>query len=89
MYALPREPPSPFPCHPSRSSQSSRLGSGAYTELCYTAASHELSVLHMIVYVNATLPIRPTLSFPRCVKSILYVCVSIPSLQIGSSVLFF
>ena len=84
MYALPREPPSPLPCHPSRSSQSSRLGS-----LCYTAASHELSALHMIAYVNATLPIRPTLSLPRCVKSILYVCVSIPSLQIGSSALFF
>ena len=42
------------------------------------------------VYVNATLSIRPTLSFPSYVhKSIHYICVSIPTLQIGSSVPFF
>ena len=33
------------PFHPSRSSQSARLGS-----LHYAAASHQLSILHMIVY---------------------------------------
>ena len=32
--------------HPSRSSQSSELSS-----LCYTTGSHELSILHMIVYI--------------------------------------
>ena len=32
--------------HPSRWSQSSRLGS-----LCYVATSHQLSILHMIVYI--------------------------------------
>ena len=40
-----------------------------------------------IIYVNATFYVRPTLSFPRCVHpSILYICISIPSLQIDSSV---
>ena len=37
---LPLEPPSHPPSHPSRSSQSVRLGS-----LCYTATSHQLSIL--------------------------------------------
>ena len=43
----PSEPPShPPPSHPSRSSQSPELSS-----LYYTAASHWLSILHMIVYM--------------------------------------
>ena len=42
------------------------------------------------IYLNATFSVRPTFSLPRCVhKSVLYICVSIPSLQIGSSVPFF
>jgi len=40
-------------------------------------------------YVNATLSIPPTLSFPYCVyRSLLYICVSIPALQMGPSVPF-
>jgi len=36
---------------------------------------------------NAPLSIRPTLSFPHCAhKSVLYVCVSVAALQIGSSI---
>ena len=47
IYHLLLEPPScPPPSHLCRSSQSSRLGS-----LYYTAASHQLSVSHMVVYV--------------------------------------
>ena len=39
------------------------------------------------MYVNPNLPIHPTLSFTYCVyMSILYICVSIPTLGIGSSV---
>ena len=34
------------PFHPSRSSQSMRLG-----PLCYTATSHQLSILYMVVYI--------------------------------------
>ena len=45
IYHLPLEPPSPTPAYPSGSSQSSRLGS-----LCYTAASHQLFRLHLMVY---------------------------------------
>ena len=38
---------------------------------------------------HATVSIHPTLFFPCCAhKSVLYVCISIPALQIGSSVLF-
>ena len=43
LLNLPHLPP---PIHPSMSSQSARLGS-----LCYRAASHQLAVLHMIVYI--------------------------------------
>ena len=35
-----------LPSHPTRSSQSSRLGS-----LCYIVTSHQLSVLHRIAYI--------------------------------------
>ena len=51
------------PCHPSRSSQSTRLGI-----LCYTAASHQLSILHVVVYkcqryfLNSSHPLPPPLS---------------------------
>ena len=56
IYPLLHEPPShPPQSHPSRSSQSIRL-----SLLCYTAASHQSSISHMVVYIhNATLPIRP------------------------------
>ena len=43
----PLGPPSPTTIHPSRSSQSTRLGS-----LCYVATSRQLSVLHTIVYLE-------------------------------------
>ena len=50
--------------------------------LCYKAASHYylFYFTHASVYVNATFSIGPTLSFPCCVKSIFYVCISISSL---------
>ena len=41
----------------------------------------------MVEYrVSAALPIRPTLSFLAVSISVLYVCVSVPALEIGSSV---
>jgi len=43
-----------------------------------------------VCFTHATFSVFPILSFPYCVHNfILYVCVSIPSLQIGSLVLFF
>ena len=41
------------------------------------------------VYVSATLSIHPTLAFPCVHILVLYVCISIPALEIGSSVPFF
>ena len=76
----------------SRSSQSTQLSS-----LFYITASHKLSnFTHGSVYVymwhlcqccslNSSHPLLP----PLCPQSVFSVCVSIPDLQIGSSVLFF
>ena len=69
-------PPLPSP-HPSRSSQSTRLGS-----LCYTVACHQLTISHMVVYiyVNATLSIHCTFSCPRTI--LILLPSSIPLAQI-------
>ena len=60
-------------------------------ELPVLHSSFPLAILHMVVYIfQCCSSISPTLSLPRWVhKSILYVCVSIPALQIGSSIPFF
>ena len=60
--------------------------------LCYTVGSHELSILYIVlyIYVNPNFPIYATLFPPFGVHMfILYVCVPICALQIGSSVLDF
>ena len=74
------------PSCPSRSSQSMRLSS-----LCHITTSHSPSTVHMVMYIfQCTFSDHPTLSFPHCVhKSILYICISSPALQTGSSVPFF
>ena len=73
--ALPHEPPSSRPSNPCRSSQNARLGS-----LCYIA-TFPSAVYFMFndgyIYVNAMFSIHSTLSFPWCIKSVPYVCVSI------------
>ena len=77
----------PPPSHPTPLSHQTAPG----WAVCYIIASRWLSILRMIristhAYVNATFSIYPTLSFPHCVrKSILYVCICIPALQISSS----
>ena len=77
--------PLPTPSHLSRLSPSTVLSS-----LHHTANSHWLPILHTVMYVSTTLPICPFLPFPHWVhKSVLYVCISIVALQIGSSVPFF
>ena len=62
-YPLPPEPPShPILFPPSRSLQSTELSS-----LCYSAASQELSVSHMVVCIrHAVLSTRPPLPGPYC-----------------------
>ena len=77
-------PPTSHSMPPSRLLQGLGLSS-----LGHTADSHWLPILHMAVYMfPCTFSIHPTLSFlpPQCVhKSVLYVCISIAVLQIGSS----
>ena len=77
--------PSWAPSYHSKSSQSIRLVS-----LCYIIASYQLYLLPMIVYIYQRcflLSFHTLLSFLHCVyKSILCICVSSPSLQIGSLV---
>ena len=62
-YPLPLEPPShPILFPPSRSLQSTQLSS-----LCYSAASQELSVSHMVVCIcHAVLSTHPPLPIPYC-----------------------
>ena len=80
--------PSPTSSHPSRLLQNPSLSS-----LSHAANSHWTSILHMIVYIPMLLsPLVPhSLSYPhpQIHKSVLYVCVSISALQIGSPVLSF
>ena len=61
IYPLPPDSPSHLPIPPSRSSQNTELSS-----LFYTAASNQLSILHMVMYVcfcSVALPC-PTLCNP-------------------------
>ena len=88
---IPISPPSwasltPSLSHPSRSSQSIELIS-----LCYAAASHYLSILHLAVYICQCYSLTSSqLPLPHCVlKSIRYICVFIPALPLGSSILLF
>ena len=60
--------------------------------LCYAAASHQLSVLHLVVYIcpcHSLTSSQLTLPPPHVLKSVLYVCIFIPVLPLGSSDLFF
>ena len=87
MY-IPISPPScvslpPSLSHSSRWSQSTELIS-----LCQAAASHQLSILHLVVYICQCYSLTSsqlTLPPPRVLKAILYVCVFIPVLSLGSS----
>ena len=69
--------------HPSRWSQSTELIS-----LCCAAASHWLSILHLILYICQCYSLTScqlTLPPPHVLKYILYICVFIPVLPLGSS----
>ena len=75
--------PSPATSHPPRSSQSTEL-----TFLCFIAGSHCLSILHMVMCMSAL--ISQFIPLPPYVHmSLLYICISTPALEIGSSVPFF
>ena len=79
----------PTPSHPYRLSQSPSLRS-----LSHMATSHCLSVLDVVVYMflcyslHSSHPLLPPHPHPSPVcKSVLYVCITIAALKIGSSVL--
>ena len=77
--------PAPIPSHPSRSSQSARLGSCVKKQLLTSYPFYTWEC----TYVDATFSICLTFSHPYWVhKSILYTCASSPSLQISSLVPF-
>ena len=83
MRPLPLQPPpTPHPtllgCH----------GGHRLSFLCCAAASHWPSILHMVMYMfSASLEMHPILPFPCCVHtSGLYVCVSVPALQIVTEI---
>ena len=69
--------------HPSRWTQSTELIS-----LCYAAASHQLAILHLVLYIcpcHSLTSSQLTLPPPCVLRSILYLCVFIPVLPLGSS----
>ena len=71
--------------HPSRPSQRAKLSS-----LCCIAASHQLSISQVVGYVCRCCFLCRPFSFSHCVhKSVFCICICIPSLQIGSLILFF
>ena len=82
-----------IPSHPTSLSHLSRWSqSTELISLCYAAASHQLSILHLVVYIcpcHFLTSSQLTLPPPRLLKSILYVCVFIPVLPLGSSEPFF
>ena len=85
MHLLLPSFPSLHPIHLSHHSASD-WAPCATQQLLTTHPSHTWEC----VYVDAVFFICPTLSFPHCVhKAIPYGWVSIPSLQIGSSISFF
>ena len=53
--------------------------------LCYAAASHQLSILHLVAYIcpcHSLNSSQLTLPPPLVLKSILYVCIFIPVLEL-------
>ena len=81
IYPLHPEPPLPY---------SSCLGHCKAPCAVLQLPTGYLFFAWQCIYVNATLSICFYFSFPPCVhESVLYVCASIPALQIDSSVPFF
>ena len=75
----PEPPPTPIPSHPSRLHRAP-----GWAPCAHTAASHWLSILHMVVYRCQchSLDLSHTLLPLLCLKSVLYVYISIPTLKI-------
>ena len=56
----------------------------------YTYIHTYICMIYTYIYICQCCSFNSLLSFPPCVhKFVLYVCISIPALQTGSSVPFF
>ena len=92
IYIYPVSPPSCVSLPPSLSHLSMWSQSTELLSLYYAAASHQLSILHLVVYTypcHSLTSSQLTLSPPHVLKSILYICVFIRVLPLGSSEPFF
>ena len=93
MYTyIPISPPSCISLTPSLSHHSRWSQSTELISLCDAAASHSLSILHLVVCICHCYSLTSsqlTLHLPRVLKSIQYVCVFIPVLPLGSPEPFF
>ena len=77
-------PPTCTPSHSSGSSQGIELGS------LHSSFPLAFCLLMVVYSCQSILPVCPTLPFICCVhKPILYICVSIPTLQMGSLAPYF
>ena len=89
MYTyIPISPPSCISLPPSLSHTTRWTQNTKLISLCYVAASHELSILHLVVFIcpcHSLTSSQFTLPPPSVLKSILYVCIFIPVLSLGSS----
>ena len=84
MYFLPSEPPAFPSSHPTRSSQSTELGPLWVQQFSSRCRAHTCAVYTSVLLSQ----LGP--SFPRRAHgSLLYVCISVPALHVGSSVPFF
>ena len=80
-------PPSWISCPPHLPPLKVVMGHQAELPLPSQLPTGYLCHMWQCIYVSATLSIDSNLSFPNCDhKIVLYVCVSVPALQIGSSV---
>ena len=82
-------PPSWISLLPPTPSHSSRLSQSTWFELPPSYSKFPLAIYfaYVNVYVSVLLSIHYTLFFPHCVHmSVLYVCISVAALPIGSSV---
>ena len=85
-YPLPLEPPS-HPPYPTPLSHRKHRADLPVLCCCFQLAKY---FTFSSVYMSMLLSLRPSFLLPPCVlKSILYVYIFIPALQLGSSVPFF
>ena len=83
IYPRPFEPPSHPSSHPSKSSED-------WAEVPVLHSSVLPTILHMVVYLGQHQPPSSSHPSPHCVQpSILYICISNPALQKGSTAPFF